>query len=160
MTDLLKQLCTGIYGSVRLRVVYSMDLDKITKRGCTIWWRVRDQWYAPDVDEFGDTIPGTRSMEILGEWFTVLKTTPKGVWLLPYGSSLYVKRFVLREVRKRYACPTLQEALESFIARKKRQKGVYKARMDAADLALVRGEYLLGQLLTMTSSDGESHVKR
>ncbi len=52
------------------------------------------------------------------ECFRVIRHTPKGVQLdLGYAS----ERFVLRSATKRYACPTKTEALESFIAKKRRQ---------------------------------------
>jgi hypothetical protein len=58
-----------------------------------------------------------------------------GVQLDFYGE----KKFVLKDARKRFACPTPEEAMESFIARKKRQRGILKAQLvhveEAIDIA-------------------------
>ena len=66
--------------------------------------------------------------------YPVTKQTPCGVWLeLLYGGG---KRFVLTSARKRFACPTKEEALESFKARKRRQVRILRARLDEAERAL------------------------
>lgn len=64
------------------------------------------------------------------KWFThvrlhlsehrVLKKTPQGVWVNYWGHH-HDRKFVLTKARKKWACPSKEEALESFIARKKRQ---------------------------------------
>ena len=74
--------------------------------------------------------------------FEVLRTTPCGAWIEgQYGR----KRFVLKDSRKRYAHPTVDEARESFIARKKRQLSIYQARARTAERALeiARGDILM-----------------
>lgn len=65
------------------------------------------------------------SPEIYERKFEVLKETPKGVWIKDWDR----KRFVLRGARKRYACPTREEAYQSFYARKARQVRILKARI-------------------------------
>lgn len=73
-------------------------------------------------------------LEVVATEFYVLKHTPCGVWIESrFGS---IKRFVLMSARKRYACPTKEEALVSFIARKKRQRGIYQARLEQVEEAL------------------------
>lgn len=72
-----------------------------------------------DREEYGSTLPRLEAM-----WLEVTKTTPKGVWL--------GDRFVLRDVRKRFACPTLHEALESFVARKDRQIRILSNQLSSA----------------------------
>ena len=65
--------------------------------------------------------------------FRVQKTTPKGVWILAeHGNN----RFVLRDARKRFACPTKEEALASFIARKERQQHILQVRLERTVEAL------------------------
>jgi len=65
--------------------------------------------------------------------FPVLRQTPKGVWLdLGFG----LKRFVLTEAKRQYACPTLEAARESFRARKRRQIKIYETRLQQARAAL------------------------
>lgn len=57
--------------------------------------------------------------------YRVLAHTPKGVWLDHFGQ----KRFVLTEARKKFACPTREEALESFRKRKQRQAKILRAQL-------------------------------
>lgn len=64
--------------------------------------------------------------------FTVIKTTPRGVWL-GYGSR---KRFVLNDARKRYAYPTQSEAWESMVARRSRERAILRARSEYVANAL------------------------
>jgi hypothetical protein len=52
--------------------------------------------------------------------FRVVKETPKGVWLEGAGR-FGQDRFVLRDARKRFACPSVEEAWESWRSRKQRQ---------------------------------------
>jgi hypothetical protein len=55
--------------------------------------------------------------------YTVHRMTPKGCWIVLYGTepSKYNQKFVLDGHGKRYAYPTKEEALESYIIRKERQ---------------------------------------
>ena len=49
--------------------------------------------------------------------YQVIKHTPKGVWLNDHYN--LCRKFVLKNARKRFACPTEREALISYIARQK-----------------------------------------
>jgi hypothetical protein len=64
--------------------------------------------------------------------FPVLKETAAGVWLDVYGQ----RRFVRADAMKRFACPTEQEALESYHARKRRQVRILRAQLASAEAAL------------------------
>lgn len=64
----------------------------------------------------------------------VVKETPKGVWL--YAARPGSGRFVLRGSRKRWACPTIGEAKESFLARKRRQVKLLRGQLQQAEAAL------------------------
>lgn len=64
--------------------------------------------------------------------FPVIKETPRGVWI-GYGCR---RRFVLHEARKRYAYPTVAEAWESLVARRKRESSILKARAAYVSSAL------------------------
>lgn len=55
-------------------------------------------------------------------------------------------RFVLLESRKRFACPTKEEALESFIARKEKQISIYNSKLKRAKESLEIGKYKLEKL--------------
>lgn len=58
--------------------------------------------------------------------FREIKTTPAGCWIDVYGE----RRFILNKATKRYAYPTKQLALQSFIARKARQASILAAQLD------------------------------
>ena len=64
--------------------------------------------------------------------YPVVSVTPTGAWIDVFGR----KRFVKLNARKRYACPTEVEALESFRARKRRQIRILKHNLAAAEAAL------------------------
>lgn len=64
--------------------------------------------------------------------YLVLKETKAGVWIDLFGR----KRFVLRAAKKRYACPTIEEALTSYHARKSRQCCILRHRLAMAEAAL------------------------
>jgi hypothetical protein len=78
--------------------------------------------------------------------YEVMKTTPKGVWLAQrYGGwTTYPQRFVLREANKRWACPTIEEAAESWKARKAAQSRILNARLKSvaeAEALFLRHEH-------------------
>ena len=64
--------------------------------------------------------------------YPVLKTTPQGVWI-EYGLG---RRWVKTNARKRFACPTIDEAFISYRKRKRRQIGIYKERIRAIRVML------------------------
>jgi hypothetical protein len=64
--------------------------------------------------------------------FPIRKLTPCGVQIEVWGH----RRFVRLDARKRYACPTEAEALESYRSRKRRQIGILKHRLAEAEAAL------------------------
>ena len=61
--------------------------------------------------------------------YRVVKVTPHGV-------RLDNGRFVLRDARKRFACPTIEEAVESFMARKSRQMGILHRQIEQIEEAI------------------------
>lgn len=71
--------------------------------------------------------------------YQVQKETKCGVWLWIGGGK---RRFVKTEARKRFALPTSFEAVESLIARKKRQTSILKAQLKTAQavLEMAQGE--------------------
>ena len=93
----------------------------------TYWYRYRDEYFRE-----GD-------VRIFEQVLKVLKETPKGVWLNDSGN----RRFVLRDARKRFACPTRQEALESFIARKRLQRSFALGTAERAEIAIGEAESML-----------------
>lgn len=95
------------------------------------WYRYEDVRHA-NIDEWGDV--GDTYTEVYLREYQLLKVTPKGVWLDRYGT----RRFVLRDARKRFACPTIEEAQKSFLARKNAQIRIYQERIDNARRAIAR----------------------
>jgi hypothetical protein len=65
--------------------------------------------------------------------FHVVKVTPCGVRL---SDGFGAPRMVLDGARKRYACPTRKEAMESFICRKRRQLKILRAQIQRVERAL------------------------
>ena len=97
------------------------------------FYRYEDVMYAGPVDECGDySGPGELRVEL--REYEVVKTTPKGAWIRR--SSMDNKRFVNLQARKQYACPTIEEAAESFKARKNAQIRIHQARVVRAQRAL------------------------
>ena len=71
-------------------------------------------------------------LSLLRMEFPVVRRTPAGVWIDIYGRA----RFILTAARKRYACPTKEEALISYRARKRRQVKILRAQLKQAEQAL------------------------
>lgn len=92
-----------------------------------IWFRLEDVVYAASVDEYGYPY-GSGTVAVRLWKMPVEKVTPKGVRL--YG------RFVRNEGRKRWAHPTVEEAITSFRARKGRQIDYARAVVTRAEQAL------------------------
>ena len=101
------------------------------------WFRYENHRYAAPVDEWGDVV-GRGHLEVVLLKLRVLKHTPKGVWLDASRSRMWsqFRCFVLRDARKRFACPTIEDAKESFVARKQRQARIYRARLADAEEAI------------------------
>ncbi len=72
----------------------------------------------------------------------MVRHTPCGVQL-DWGPD--ETRFVLESAHKRFACPTIEEARVSFLARKKKQLRIYEHR--AADIrkVLEKADHLMDQ---------------
>jgi hypothetical protein len=98
-----------------------------------VWYRVEDRTYSTcSIDAAGSEQYGT-AVTIRTLKFPVLKLTPRGAWLDTGAGS---KRFALREAQRRYACPTLEEARESFRARKQAQIRILREQIERIDYAL------------------------
>lgn len=101
-----------------------------------VWYRIEDRRCAVsgfDDDDWGSVL------EVSLFKFKVLKETPRGAWL-DFGCG--AKRFARIDARKRYACPTFEEAKASFRARKERQIAIYQSRITDAKSALYKMETL------------------
>lgn len=67
--------------------------------------------------------------------YQIIKRTPKGCWVKDLVCKSG-KRFILNDARKRFAYPTREEALESFMHRKWSQIAIIKKQMQDAKDAL------------------------
>ena len=77
---------------------------------------------------------GIRSLTLRLDKYIILKRTEKGAWI---GSEFpWDKKFVMLSARKKYAHETEAEAMESFIARKKKQIKIVSYQLKKAELAL------------------------
>ena len=103
-----------------------------------LWYRYEDIRYAPPLDEFDMPIGGG-SVGIMLREYRVVKATPRGVWL-EHDNWLFdpEPKFVLQDSRKRFACPTIIEAKESFIARKNKQIRILAEQLSNAKDALAK----------------------
>ncbi len=90
------------------------------------WFRYDDYRMAPPLDEWEEPV-GRGGNHIMQTKFKVLRHTPKGVWISCI-TDTSTEKFVLAGAHKRFACPTQEEAQVSFLARKKRQLGIYETR--------------------------------
>ena len=95
------------------------------------WYRCEDYRTAAPLDEFDNPV-GQGSLHVKMRRLKVLKHTPKGVWLDDYGN----RKWVSKDAKKQFACPTLEAAKHSFIMRKKRQCQILQARLKTATEAL------------------------
>jgi hypothetical protein len=73
------------------------------------------------------------STEVTTYRYEVIKRTQCGVWLDVCGR----KKFVKTDTRKKFACPSLEEAIESFRKRKAAQIRIYQNRATNAQESLV-----------------------
>ena len=71
----------------------------------------------------------------LGKYF-IIKKTAKGIWINYLGT----KKFILLSARKKFACLTSEEAIESYIARKERQIRILSNQLNNAKSALSQAE--------------------
>lgn len=102
-----------------------------------VWYRFEEVTHGTGyTDEDGDWHrTGDSSVSIHVRELKVLKHTPKGVWLKvidPYSD----RRFVLKEVRKGFARPSIEAARADFVARKTRQAEIYETRARTARRAI------------------------
>lgn len=76
----------------------------------------------------------------VGEYeYKVLKETPRGYWIQLYPSrweNRVSRKWVNKYSKKRFAYPSKEEALASFLARKRRQIQILQSQLDRAKVAL------------------------
>lgn len=94
------------------------------------------------------------SLETVDVWcetYEVIKETPCGYWISDYKhhdpdkairNKYTWTKWVSKDGKKRYAYPTREEALHSFIIRKHRQIGHAERHLDFAKQSLKQAEHL------------------
>lgn len=101
-------------------------------------YRYEDQLvgnYSFDIN--GEAIrTGPPSNHVVLRKYRIVKKTPQGHWIESYDGRKYVRE----TARKRYACTTPELAIESFIARKKRQLSIYQSRVRSIEEAIYRAK--------------------
>lgn len=70
--------------------------------------------------------------------YEVVKETPKGYWIMLSNFDV-TRRWVPKISQKKFACSTVKSAMESFVARKKRQIKILQAQLDRAKSAFATG---------------------
>lgn len=98
----------------------------------TSWYRIEDRRFAGAPDEIGNPTPYVTELRTLE--LEVLKETPKGAWLKVNGRP----RWTAKGATRRFACPTMKEAVESFVARKIKQRRILMRRVTEIDVMLLR----------------------
>ena len=92
-----------------------------------LWYRISDD-VSGSFNEDGDLI-GSFTPALRLDKYTVKRYTPKGVVLSVRGRD----RFCLIKSNKRFACPTIEEAVESYKARKTKQIQILKSNLERAE---------------------------
>ncbi len=102
------------------------------------YYRIWDQALASAPFEFENPV-GLSDMTLRCVRYRVLSKTPKGVWI--EDSYEGRNRFVLNAASKRWAHPTVAEALYSYAKRKLREIAIMESRAESARhrLELVQG---------------------
>lgn len=106
---------------------------------CEYLYRFQECHYANDVNEFGDSIPGTGRTQVHLTKFKILRTTRCGAWIYDWSDR---KRFVNLKARKQYASISLGEAMKSWRARKVRHLSILNARIRDVKQALIAADCL------------------
>jgi len=97
-----------------------------------VMYRYYDVQYASPLNEYDEhTGPGKVAIELMT--FDIIKYTKCGVRIDDYTDK---GKFINLNSRKKFACATKEEALESFIHRKERQMVIYKSQLRQATQAL------------------------
>jgi len=92
-------------------------------------YRYDDRIYACIVDAERE-LWGTTTPKLVLSEFEVLKRTRCGAWIV---DAIGHRRFVNLEASKRYACPSAESAMESFVMRKRRQIRILRAKLVRAE---------------------------
>lgn len=105
----------------------------IPPKGVDVLWRAEPRRYSYVVDSERE-IYGTSDPQLHLFYYEVKHRTPCGARLF------YENKFVNLKATKRFACNTRKEAVESLIARRKRQVGILGKQFEQAQMELLLAE--------------------
>lgn len=115
----------------------AIELNKVEKpKSLGKMYRYQDSVYSTGDEDYGYS---TRVVVHVLE-FNIIKETLKGQWIQDE-LRIIKPRFVLNHSRKRYAWHTKEEALQSFIARKKTQIRILETQLKHVKEALYSVNY-------------------
>lgn len=95
-------------------------------------YRYDDVQYSAGTDERGDPLPCAGEVRVHLTEYGIVKRTEQGAWIEGFERP----KFVNLTRRKRFACATKQEAMESFLARKSRQRAILSSQLNRVDKAV------------------------
>lgn len=82
--------------------------------------------------------------------YSLVKETPKGYWIC---DKIGFEHWVSKTSKKRYAYPSKQEALDSFIKRKEKQIKILSPKFSVAKAALAKGSELKKEHFGLKNSE-------
>lgn len=113
-----------------------------------IFYRYRDQTFAPALDEFDEPV-GKGEQRLICDEYIIEKQTDKSILLRPWYGGLKgtETKWMRLDARNVFAASTKEKALYHFIKRKERQAVIYKNRLDDAIKAKAKAIELRSSLL-------------
>jgi len=97
-------------------------------------YRYEDVKYSRGCDEFDNPYPGY-DLKVELHKYRITRRTPKGAWISLSGFPGHEK-FVLLDARKKFACETGEDAMESFRRRKQKQAKILEGQLKRVQWAL------------------------
>lgn len=89
-----------------------------------VWYRMEGVQHAPLIDDFGNAV-GPSRIDVVIHQYEVSHHTPCGV-------RLESGKVVLHRHKKKFACATVEEAKQCFLAKKNRQIKILSTKVNAA----------------------------
>lgn len=86
------------------------------------------------VDEFDNYVRSSTRLEVYE--YHLVKETAKGYWISYFEGASSGDRWISKTAKKRFAYPTLEEALEGYIKRSERHKAILEARLRDVNIGL------------------------
>lgn len=102
-----------------------------------------DKWGQEHTGEYERT--GRRNVKLIEDIYSLVKETPKGYWI---NNEIFCKksRWVSWTTRKRFAYPTKEEALKSFIRRQEERIRILTYQIKDSRVGLFNAQSKLNEL--------------